>query len=112
MKKYKRLEDVKDCSWGHYATNKKTITLQLCWFCQGLGSYCKSELVDYHNNEWESIKHECATCLGDGRVYVTEETFTIPEVVQTKCTTVPYELGKDMDVDTVELDHYRLSFKE
>lgn len=52
----------------------------VCISCNGIGSYTKEELVDYHKGDYETTRHTCKNCNGDGRmVEHTRTIFVRPE---------------------------------
>lgn len=51
-----------------YSEYKEVI---VCRACNGIGSYTTEELVDYHRNNYETIRHVCKHCKGDGRMVKT-----------------------------------------
>lgn len=49
----------------------------LCPSCNGIGSYTKETLVDYHRNDYDITRHNCSTCKGDGRIVQTSRTVSL-----------------------------------
>lgn len=47
----------------------------ICARCNGIGTYTTEELVDYHKGDYETTRHTCIKCKGDGRIV--EHTRTI-----------------------------------
>jgi hypothetical protein len=47
----------------------------ICNKCNGIGTYITEELVDYHKGDYETTRHICDKCKGDGRIV--EHTRTI-----------------------------------
>ncbi len=44
------------------------IEIIICDRCKGLGKVKKSELVDYHHNEYDEWEEVCTYCNGTGRL--------------------------------------------
>lgn len=55
---------------GHLIREHETI---LCGKCNGIGTYTTEEMTDYHKREYETVRHTCSKCKGDGRMIVTRE---------------------------------------
>jgi len=47
---------------------KEQNEIVICRHCSGIGSYTTEELVDYHRNDYETVRHHCKFCKGDGRL--------------------------------------------
>lgn len=63
--------------------------VELCNTCKGLGTYVTEELVDYHKSDYETTRHICNVCNGDGRVVVTTRTVSMRPEKET--SRVPYD---------------------
>lgn len=64
------IEDLPKFITGLIVREHETI---LCDKCNGIGTYTTEEMVDYHKREYETIRHSCSKCKGDGRLIVTKE---------------------------------------
>lgn len=64
-----------------------TQTVVLCTRCSGTGSYTTEELADYHKRDYDTVRHKCEACLGDGRLVQTKIELVLdqrgPTVTQT-----------------------------
>lgn len=64
-----------------------TQTVVLCTRCSGTGSYTTEELTDYHRRDYDTVRHKCEACLGDGRLVQTKIELVLdargPTVTQT-----------------------------
>lgn len=63
-------ETKRDIEWRSSIDVVEKNVVELCPQCKGIGTITKEELVDYHRNDYETIRSECKFCLGDGRVVV------------------------------------------
>jgi DnaJ-class molecular chaperone len=63
--------------------------VELCPQCNGIGTITTEKLVDYHRNDYDTVRTPCKFCLGDGRVVVVtkEMMFSTPTL---KRNVVPY----------------------
>lgn len=64
-------------------------SISLCHRCGGTGFYTTEQCVDYHRNDYETTRHSCDICKGDGRMVTVkryidarlrEDSITIPFV--------------------------------
>lgn len=62
------MRDFEDLLSSSYFTFKEDRTITLCSRCGGTGFYTTEELVDYHRNDYETTRHSCEHCKGDGRM--------------------------------------------
>ncbi len=63
--------------------------VELCPQCNGIGTITREELVDYHRNDYDTIRTPCKFCLGDGRVVVTTKEISFSKPSTTR-DVVPY----------------------
>lgn len=49
----------------------------ICNKCCGTGSYTTEECVDYHKDEYETTRHKCNMCKGDGRMVELTRTINV-----------------------------------
>ena len=82
MKTFDQL--LRDSRFSFVEKNKVII----CIKCHGTGSYTTEECVDYHKNDYETIRHTCKRCKGDGRMV--ELTRTIDARMSNDAETVSY----------------------
>ena len=68
------IDDLPKIITGNIVRTHETI---LCDKCNGIGTYTKEEMVDYHKREYETVRHSCNKCKGDGRLIVTKEELRI-----------------------------------
>lgn len=68
---------------SHLTLEEKSV-VKLCISCNGIGSYEKEEMVDYHRNDYKTTRHVCKNCNGDGRVVEYTKMITLSPITDTE----------------------------
>lgn len=79
----------RDIEWRSSVDVVERNEVELCPQCKGIGTITKEELVDYHRNDYETIRTPCKFCLGDGRIVVVTKELSFSKPT-TKRNVVPY----------------------
>lgn len=64
----KTFEEILKDSLFRFVEHREVI---LCSRCSGSGSYTEEVCIDYHRDDYKTVRHVCKTCKGDGRMVQT-----------------------------------------
>jgi hypothetical protein len=77
----------------------------LCSQCGGSGFYTEEVCVDYHRDDYKTVRHKCKPCKGDGRMVQTVRKIDVRISEERKIQSY-VDFGDDPHVHTS--DHVRL----
>ena len=79
-------------NYSHFSFREER-NIILCHRCSGTGFYTTERCVDYHRTDYETERHSCEICRGDGRLVFIKR--YIDARLQEDSNTIPFIEFKD-----------------